>query len=131
MNKKRKKIRLLFVIGVIVAFISCSILIISIMDKTIQLRSNSARVEFVTEDGEVSCVNIQGRFPYRKIITNKNRVIDAQGNITEIYDVKAGFSLTMATSMTLYIETSDNTTYTYILRFSDKDMTIIDGKVVE
>ena len=101
------------------------------MNKTIQLSSKSAGVEFVTEDGVVSCINIKGQFPYQKIICNENREIDAQGNVTEIYEIKAEFSLTLGTNLKLYIETLDSSTYTYILKFSDKDITIINGKVVE
>lgn len=59
------------------------------------------------------------------------RETDATGTITEIYTIEAEFSLNRQNSFKINILTSAEVNHTYILKFADKDITIVNGKVVE
>lgn len=136
-NKRNKwKKRYLITSGVVLGVILCIALSLSFIDKTIHLRSDSPAVEFVTDEDTVACVNIDGRFPYRHIIATLDKDIgrDKNGKIAEetrTYKLEAAFSLFLQGSMHIDIETSDEIAYTYILVFSDKTITITDGKVID
>ena len=56
---------------------------------------------------------------------------DSNGNITETYVIEAEISLNTKNTMKLYFERLEDATYTYILKFADKDIIISNGKVVE
>lgn len=101
--------------------------------KTVRLRSDSTGIEYVTQDGKITCVNINGQFPYLSIVpkSTERRETDSAGNITETYAIEAEFSLNHRNTMKLFIKTSNEVTYTYILKFADKDVTIKNGEVVE
>ena len=98
-----KKKRTRFVIGIMLLFALCLFFMFHMVGKTKQLRSDSAGVEFVTEGEVVTCLNVRGTFPY----TNAKN------------------------TMKLYFERLEDATYTYILKFADKDIIISNGKVVE
>lgn len=98
----------------------------------IALRSDSKGVEYVMEGETITRVYIRGQYPYNSIIpTAGNRVTDAAGNITEIYTIEAEFLFHRRNGINLHIETSDEGVYTYILKFADKDVKIVNGKVVD
>lgn len=136
-EKHTKKAKSLYIVGSIVLIILlCVVLTVTFVDKTIHLRSDSPAVEFVTEGDAVNCVNIYGKFPYRNIIPtlDENVVQDENGNVVEetrTYTLEAAFSLLLAGNMKIDIETSDDVTYTYILKFADRDITIVDGRIIK
>ena len=111
-----KKKRTRFVIGIMLLFALCLFFMFHMVGKTKQLRSDSAGVEFVTEGEVVTCLNVRGTFPYTSIVPKlaEERKTDSNGNITETY-----------------FERLEDATYTYILKFADKDIIISNGKVVE
>lgn len=131
--KNKKKRILIMTAGGIVFLILGFFTILCMTGVKTQLRSDSAGVEFVTDGEKITYVNITGQFPYFNIVstTPEERRIDSEGNITEVYTIEAEMSLSTAISMRLFIETSEDVTYTYILKFADKDVTISNGKVVE
>lgn len=131
--------KILFIVGSMAAvIILCGAAAMMLLNHPIQLRSDSAGVEFVTEEGQITCVAVRGQFPY--VLVNcpmeNDYVQDQAGNVTEkIYTYtmqaeSAFFDQSMAT-MKLNIEASNEMTYTYILKFADKDVKIVNGKVVE
>ena len=128
-KKKRKR----FIISVMLLFVLCLFLIFCMEGNTKQLRSDSAGVEFITEGEIVTCVNIKGTFPYISIVPKlaTERKTDSEGNITEVYLIEAKISLNTQNTMKLYIDRLEDATYTYILKFADKDIIISNGKVVE
>lgn len=127
---KKKRIR--FTIVVILLFVLC-IFLFNMAGNTKQLRSDSAGVEFITEGEIVTCVNIKGTFPYTSIVPKlaEERKTDSDGNITEVYVMEAEIPLNTKNSMKLYFEKLEDATYTYILKFADKDIIISNGQVVE
>ena len=128
-KKKRKR----FIISVMLLFVLCLFLIFCMEGNTKQLRSDSAGVEFITEGEIVTCVNIKGTFPYISIVPKlaTERKTDSEGSITEVYIIEAKISLNTQNTMKLYIDRLEDATYTYILKFADKDIIISNGKVVE
>lgn len=128
-KKKRKR----FIISVMLLFVLCLFLIFCMEGNTKQLRSDNAGVEFITEGEIVTCVNIKGTFPYTSIVPKPatERKTDSEGNITEVYIIEAEISLNTQNTMKLYIDILEDATYTYILKFADKDIIISNGKVVE
>ena len=128
-----KKKRTRFVIGIMLLFALCLFFMFHMVGKTKQLRSDSAGVEFVTEGGLVTCLNVKGTFPYTSIVAKdpEERRIDSNGDITEVYVIEAEISLNTQNTMKLYFERLEDATYTYILKFADKDIIISNGKVVE
>lgn len=132
MSTKKKK-RTLFIRGIMLLFALCIFLCSIMVGKTTQLRSDSRGVEFVTEGGLVTCLNVKGTFPYTSIVAKdpEERRIDSNGDITEVYVIETKISLNTQNTMKLYFERSESATYTYILKFADKDVIISNGKVVE
>lgn len=114
-------------------FALCLFFVFHMVGKTKQLRSDSAGVEFVTEGKVVTCLNARGTLPYTSIVPRlaEERKTDSNGNITEVYVIEAEISLNTKNTMKLYFERLEDATYTYILKFADKDITISNGKVVE
>ena len=124
--------------GAAVALVLCGVITATWLDHTILLRSDFNGIEYEMEGNRITCISVKGKFPYLRVLCphEKDSVRDAGGNIVEIVDTHtmiAGLSLLgrSAVSMKLDIETSDDVTYTYILKFSDGDMKIVNGKVVE
>lgn len=128
-TKKRTSL----IIGVMLLFVLCLFLFFGMAGRTKQLRSDSAGVEFKTEGEIITCVNIKGTFPYTSIVPKlaEERKTDSEGNITEVYVIEAELSLNTKNTMNLYFEKLENATYTYILKFADKDIIISNGQVVE
>ncbi len=133
----RKKI-LCIVGGAAAVLILCGVAAVLLLNRPIQLRSDSAEVEFVTENGQITCVAVRGRFPYVRVNCpfESDDIQDPSGNVTEkiyTYTMQAEPSLfgQSMVSMKLDIEASDEIICTYILKFADKDMKIVNGKVVE
>lgn len=131
-KNKKKRIFAMTAVGITI-FILCFVVLFGVTGMKKQLRSDSAGVEFITDGEIITCVDIKGQFPYLYIAltTPEERKTDSEGNITEIYIIEAEISLRTAIGTRLYIETSEEATYTYILKFADKDVTISNGKVVE
>lgn len=134
-TKSRNFRRPAVVAGSAVCFLLCLVLII-MKGYTVRLCSDSGGVEFITEGETVTRVNIHGQFPFLSIVPGftESRVTDAKGNVTEetrIYTVEAEFALNRQMSMHLDIEASDDMVRTYILKFADRDIKIVNGKVVE
>lgn len=132
----RKKRKLYAVCATIAAVILCVSLLAARLDRTVQLRSDAAGVEFVMEDGIVTCVEVNGSFPYWSVVATQEAeaVKDGAGNIVEeitTYAFEAGLSLSTAQSMKLYIEPPTAAAHTYVLKFADKDVVIRNGRVVE
>jgi hypothetical protein len=127
----KKKRRICFIIRYMLPF-AC-VLCFVWWGKTKQLRSDSAGVEFVTEGDIVTCLNVRGTFPYTSIAPKlaKKSNTDTNGNVTEVYEMEAEISLNTKNTMKLYFERLEGATYTYILKFADKDIIITNGKVVE
>lgn len=91
--------------GVTVAIVLSVVLAIGFMnDRTIMLRSNAKTVNFITEGDTVTFVSVG--------------------------TIEAAFSLAFGNSINVYIEVSDDIMHTYVFRFADKDITIMDGKIV-
>ena len=128
-----------FIVGGIAAvIILCGAVAIMLLNHPVQLRSDSAGIEFVTEAGQVTCIAVRGKFPYVQVNcpVENDYVQDPAGNVTEkicTYTMQAepAFFGQSMTTMKLNIETSSEMTYTYILKFVDKDVKIVNGKVVE
>lgn len=131
--KNRKKRILPIAGGGIILLVLCLFFILSMVGSTKQIRSDSAGVEFITDGEIITCVNIKGQFPYLSVVPKlaEYSKTDSEGNIAEIYTIEAEISLNTRNSMKLFIETSEEVTYTYILKFADKDITISNGKVLE
>lgn len=124
--------------GIAAVIILCGAAAIMLLNHPIQLRSDSAGIEFITEAGQVTCVAVRGKFPYVQVNcpVENDYIQDPAGNVTEkicTYTMQAepAFLGQSMTAMKLNIETSDEITYSYILKFADKDVTIVNGKVVE
>lgn len=136
---KRLHKKTFFIIGgVAVVLVLCEVIAATWLDHTILLRSDFNGIEYEMEGNQITCISVKGEFPYLRVFCPHEResVRDAGGNIVEIvdtYTMTAGLSLLgrSAVSMKLDIETSDDVAYTYILKFSDGDMKIVNGKVVE
>lgn len=136
-SNTRKKI-IYAIAGVVTVLIICGIVGIALLNHTVQIRSDSAGVTFEMDDDRITCVSIKGQFPYLRVTCpfEEDFVQDAEGNVIETirtYTMEAepfviGKSVL---SMNLNIEASNGMTYTYILKFADKDVTIVNGKVVE
>lgn len=131
-NKKHKK-RIIFIAGGILGILIFFLLLAS---NTILIRSDFSGVKYVYEGENVIDILVDGPFLYGMIASypEENLVLDSKGNVTEkikIYTIEAGFSLHQKMNMKLHIETSDEIIYTYILKFADKDVKIINGKVAE
>ncbi|MDE7178001.1 MAG: hypothetical protein K2O59_09310 [Lachnospiraceae bacterium] len=124
--------------GIAALLILCGVIMIRLSDHPIQLRSDSPGVEFVTENGQITYVTVRGQFPYERVICplENSDMQDSSGRVTEkisTYKMQAEasfFGQSMVT-MRLKIETTDEMTHTYILKFADKDVKIVNGKVVE
>lgn len=131
MSTTKKKTR--FIIGILLLFVLCLFFMFHMAGKTKQLRSDSAGVVFVTEGEIITCLNVRGTFPYTSIVPKlaEERKTDSNGNITEVYVMEAEISLNTKNTMKLYFERLEDATYTYILKFADKDIIISNGKVVE
>lgn len=134
-SNKCSKRHVIWGIIILTVFI-CNILIIGVTGSRIHLRSDSLAVEFVMDGDMVTCVNINGRFPYNKIIPtlNENTIHDSNGNIleeTRTYTLEAAVSFTYMGSMKIDIENSVDTAYTYNLEFSDKTIIIAGGRILE
>lgn len=132
MNGKNKKSWFIVCSGFLVLFL-CVTILVSRRNKTILLNYDSANIEFITTSNLITCITIRGQFPYQSILPKlaDKRETDATGTITEIYTIEAEFSLNQQNSLKINIETSDEVIYIYILKFADKDITIVNGKVVE
>ena len=124
--------------GVVVVLVLCGVIAVTWLDHTILLRSDFNGLEYEMEGNWITCISVKGEFPYSRVLCphEKEPVRDGGGNIVEIvdtYTMTADLSLLgrSAVSMKLDIETSDDVTYTYILKFADGDMKIVNGKVVE
>ncbi len=90
------------------------------------------------EEDCVTCIEIRGQFPYLRVNCplGYDEVRDKTDRVTEkicTYTMQAepAFLGQSIVSMKLDIESSDEITYTYILKFADKDVKITNGKVVE
>lgn len=124
--------------GIVAVLIICGVIAVRLLDHPIQLRSDSPGVEFVTENGKITYVTVRGQFPYERVICPRENsdMQDSSGSVTEkisTYKMQAEpsfFGQSMVT-MRLKIETTDEMTHTYILKFADKDVKIVNGKVVE
>lgn len=137
-NGGSKKRRAVFAVCIVAAAaVFCFILAVSVLDRTIQLRSDSSGVEFVAEGERITGVNISGRFPYQFVFSpvTKESKTDESGTVTEeitIYTIQAELSWTNSkVSMKINIEPSDEIIRTYVLKFSDRDVMIRNGKEVE
>lgn len=133
-NSKKRKIYA--ICAAIAAGILCIGLLAVRLDRTVQIRSDAEGVEFITENGIVTCVEISGSFPYWSVLaTHETEVVkDEAGNPVEeisTYAFEASLSLSAALSMKLNIEPPKATDHIYILKFADKDVVIRNGRVVE
>ena len=124
--------------GIAAAIILCGAVVIMLLNHPIQLHTDSAGIEFVTEAGQVTCAAVRGKFPYVQVNcpVENDYVQDPAGNVTEKFctymmQAEPAFFGQSMTTMKLIIETSNEMTYTYILKFADKDVKIVNGKVVE
>lgn len=138
-NPKGLRKKILCILGGIAAvLILCGVIAVPLLDHPILLRSNSPGVEFVTENGQITYVAVRGQFPYIRVICplENNNMQDPSGRVTEkisTYKMQAEPSFFGRSEVTLKlkIETSDEVVRTYILKFADKDVKIVNGKVVE
>lgn len=108
-------------------------LVTGAMGKRVQLRSDCPGIEYVTEGETISCVVFRGPFPYQSIVPRlaEEKTTDEEGNRTEVYVIEAALSLNTGSCRKLYIQVSDEVDHTYVLRFADKDVKIVNGKLVE
>jgi hypothetical protein len=136
-DKPQRKI--LFFIGAIAAaLILCCVAVALLPKEPVQLPSDSPGIEFVMEEDRVTCIEIRGQFPYLRIICplGYDEVQDEANHVVEkiyTYTMQAepAFFGQSMTSMKLNVEVSDEVICTYILKFADKDVKIVNGKVVE
>lgn len=101
-----------------------------------RIRSDSTGVEWIQEEGRITQVIIDGQFPYCNIIpfVTENSIMDSGGNVTALtrtYTFDAGFSLRMQGTYKIDIESADDTVFTYILKFADRDVVIKNGREAE
>lgn len=101
-----------------------------------QIRSDSPGVEWIQEEGQITRVIIDGQFPYCNIIPDvtEKSIMDSGGNvaaITRTYTFDAGFSLRLRGTYKIDIESADDTAFTYILKFADRDVVIKNGREAE
>ena len=136
--KSSRKKRFYILGAIAIVLILCSVTFVAFLNHPIQLRSDSAEVEFIAEDGRIICVAVRGHFPYSQVHCpfESSYIQDQTGNVTEkVYtytmQAKPTFFGQGMMSLKLDIETSSEMTHTYILKFADKDVKIVDGKVVE
>ena len=89
---------------------------------------------FNEENGIITSVQINGRFPYSKITLNEEKNIrensDGKETCKVIYNINSEFSLFLAVNPIIDIEVSDLITYIYILQFKDKEVQIENGKII-
>lgn len=138
MDRKKQEVnqlKLVVISGGAVVLL-CLVLIVMCKNKTIQIRSDSAGVEFVTEDNNVSEVTVCGRLPYGLVVPSleESSVTDTNGKVIEqirTYTLEAEISLHLQGKMKINIETSNDVIQTYILKFANGEITIKNGKVVE
>lgn len=64
-----KKSSILHVIAVI--FVFCLIFIFYVSGKTVQLRSDGTKIEFLTEGENITCISIKGKSPYGSVCCSK------------------------------------------------------------
>lgn len=139
MNGKRSsRTRKLMGCSIAVVLVLFAVIAAQQLDRTMLIRSDSAGIEYEMKDNLITCISVKGIFPYSRILCPHERksVQDASGNVIEIvdtYTMTAELSLLgrSAVSMKLDIDTSDDAVLTYILKFADGDMKIVNGKVVD
>jgi len=124
--------------SIVATFTLCCVIAVFLLNHPVAIRSDSAGVEFLMEADQITYVAIKGQYPYLRVICplDEEYIQDAAGNVTEkicIYTVQAepSFFGNSIISLRLDIEPSDEITCTYILKFSDKEVKIVNGKVVE
>lgn len=133
----KRKFRPLIIAGIIVLVIAaCVVGARIILSRTVPIRSDDSSVEFVMEGDTVRYVNIDAPFPYNTVVPTLEQDIeqDEQGNTvseTRTYTLEASFVFMGAGNMKIDIETEENVSYTTILVFADRIVTIADGKIVE
>lgn len=76
---------LFIVSGIAAAIIFCGAVAIMLLNHPIQLRSDSAGVEFGTEAGQITYVSVRGKFPYVQVNCplENDYIQDPAGNVTE------------------------------------------------
>lgn len=131
MKKSDKKRFFLIIVGLII-FIVC----ILIVPKKIKLNSERAGVQYIYNKEIVTDVLVEGPFLYGIVSSYPDEEIirDEDGNIIERierYEMEASFSLRQKMSMKVHIENSKDTLHTYIFKFADKDVRIMNGKVMK
>lgn len=133
----KRKFRPLIIAGIIVLVIAvCAVGARIILSRTVPIRSDDSSVEFVMEGDMVRYVNIDAPFPYNTVVPTLEQDIeqDEQGNIvseTRTHTLEASFVFMGAGNMKIDIETTEGVSYTTILVFADRTVTISDGKIVE
>lgn len=128
--KKRKSI----IIGIVfVLFISITGL------DSIGFFSQSIRAlkfeyaSFVRKNGVITEVKFTGPFRHNKIDLHKNVENNKNGDDKEVmikYDIEVKKSLISSNEPTIQIQDSKENMYVYILNFSDKTITIKNGKII-
>ena len=133
----KRKFRPLIIAGIIVLVIAvCAVGAGVILSRTIPIRSDASSVELVMEGDTVRYVNIDAPFPYNTVVPTLEQDFkqDEQGNIvseTRTYTLEASFVFMGAGNMKIDIEKAEGVSYTTILRFADRTVTMVDGKIVE
>lgn len=137
-NVKNKTNLTLIIAGATMLLALCLLILFGIIHKPILLRSDQVNIIYITEKDEavserITYLTVEGKFPYLSIVPSlpEQRTTNSERNVTEIYKIKGKFYFNQRTSMTLDIMSSNDTVYTYILQFADKNITIHNGKAAE
>ena len=124
--------------GIATAILLCGVIAALLPKEPTQLRSDSPGIDFVMEGDRITCIEIRGQFPYLQVFCPlvRDEVQDEAGHVKEkiyTYTMQAepAFLGQSMSSMKLDVEVSDEVTCTYILKFLDKDVEIVNGRLVE
>lgn len=137
-NEKGSRRKAILITGSIAAIlVLCCVIAVLFLNHPVQIRSDSGGVKFVTEEDRITSVSVSGQYPYLRVVCpyDKEIVQDTAGNVQEIiytYTMQAEpvFLGNNIMNLEIDVETSDEIITTYILEFSDKDVKISNGKVV-
>ena len=105
------------------------------LGRTVAVRSDSPGVTLVTDGGLVTEVKVTGPFPYGYVLPNgaETTTRDDAGRVTEkayTQTVLAKFAWNLQLSAKIEIEASADIPCTYLFKFADRDLVILNGKVV-
>lgn len=130
--RKRKLILMIFIVFIFIMIVTGLDLMGFFTQTIIPLRSQYAN--FIESDGVITEVNFSGPFNHNKIelyedINDINKG-EEDTRIITTYDIEVRKSFFSSKKTNVHIHNSKEVEYIYILNFSDKVVTIKDGKII-